>query len=195
MSSTILQHSVIDVPNIEPINADQQQQVVTETAHYIARAEAIFQRKFKVIPVLFDLRGKAAGMYVVSKRLGRVSRKIRYNPWLFSKYFTENLQDTVPHEVAHYIVDQLYGYGRRQKIRPHGVEWREVMAAFDADASVTSSFDLSGIPCREHQTFGYRCDCRDHQLTSRRHNKVLKNTATYQCRHCSGNLVPLLDRA
>ena len=34
------------------------------------------------------------------------------------------LSDTVIHEVAHYIVDCLYGF---QRVKPHGPEWKSIM--------------------------------------------------------------------
>ena len=179
---------------IEPISADQKYQVVAETLRYIELAEQIFGQTFEQIPIHFDLKGRAAGMYVLSSqgrgRGRKATRKIRYNPWLFAKYFDDNLRDTVPHEVAHYITEQIYGRGRgRNRVLPHGDEWRAVMAAFGADDSVTSSFDLKGIPCRQQQTVAYRCQCRDHQLGIRRHNKVQRGRASYLCRYCGDRLV------
>jgi predicted SprT family Zn-dependent metalloprotease len=89
---------------ITPINAELQQQVVERTLYYIKRAEMICGRRFAVIPVLFDLRGLCAGMY----RVKNGQRQIRYNPRLFAKYFEDNLNVTVPHEVAHYVIDCLF---------------------------------------------------------------------------------------
>ena len=131
-------------------------------------------------------------MYVVSGRGLSIHRKIRYNPWLFGKYFEDNLRDTVPHEVAHYVTEQLYGRGNGRSgsgVLPHGQEWRSVMAAFGADDSVTCQFDLSGIPRRRQKTVDYRCHCREHQLGVRRHNKVERGLASYLCRHCGERLV------
>jgi len=112
---------------------------------------------------------------------------IRYNPWLFSKYFTENLEGTVPHEVAHYIVHRTHGMRRT---RPHGPEWKAVMAGFDADDSVTSDFDLQGIPQRRQRRYAYRCLCMDHELSARRHNTIASGKGRYQCRKCDGELFP-----
>ena len=183
---------------IQPIGEAQQQRVVDETCAFIRRAEQVYEREFDNVPVAFDLRGRAAGMYVVSRRGGSTTRKIRYNPWLFAKYFDENLKSTVPHEVAHYIVEQLHRQrwwrslskaGGSRRPQPHGPEWRGVMDAFGADASVTSSFDMSGIPCRKQQTVSYRCRCREHPLGIRRHNKVQRGQAQYLCRYCGEQLV------
>ena len=167
---------------IEPIDNGARERVIRETERYISMAENLYRRQFPRIPVHFDLSGSSAGMFKIK---GSDSR-IRYNPWLFAKYFEENLSGTVPHEVAHYIVHCLYGLHR---VRPHGPEWRAVMADFGADASVTGDFDLTGIPTRQHRRFRYRCDCREHQVTTRRHNLVSGGKARYACRLCNGELV------
>jgi SprT protein len=166
---------------IEPINAVQQQQVVELTADYIDRATAIFARSFSHIPVTFDLTGRAAGMYRVDRR----QRRIRYNPYLFSKYFEDNLSVTVPHEVAHYIADRMYGM---RNIRPHGREWLAIMHTFGAEAKRTCNYDLEGIPVRRQQRYSYQCGCRTHHLTSRRHNKIIRDQVRYFCKVCGGVL-------
>lgn len=167
---------------VEPIGARQQRQVRAATEGFILRAEQLFGRGFERIPVLFDLRGRAAGMFKVAGR----RRWIRYNPWIFSKYFTENLRDTVPHEVAHYIVHELYG---SRSIKPHGHQWRGLMQHFGADAGVTFDLDLAGIPRRRQRTHAYRCGCREHQLSSTRHNRVLRGTGRYHCLACGTELL------
>lgn len=178
---------------VVPISESQQREVIGQTKHYVQLGEMLFGQHFPVIPVTFDLRGRTAGMYKVTgekKRrgfdwAGEPSRQIRYNPWLFAKYYEENLTVTVPHEVAHYLVDSRYGL---RHVSPHGVEWKAVMDAFGVDSSVTAKFDLAGIPTRQYQQFAYLCDCKTHQLGIRRHNKVLSGQASYLCRHCGVTL-------
>jgi SprT protein len=166
---------------IIPIQAEQQAQIIAATESYIKQASQKLNYSFKPVLIRFDLKGRAAGMYKVT----RFQRMIRYNPYIFSKYFSENITVTVPHEVAHYIVDELYGIKNTQ---PHGKEWRNIMAMFKADASVTCCFDLEGIPSRHYQRFEYTCLCRSHKLTRIRHNRVLKGIQ-YFCRSCKKELV------
>lgn len=165
------------MPHITPINDAQQQIVVEKTHDYITRAGEIYQRAFETIPVLFDLSGRSAGMYKIRKN----QKLIRFNPFIFAKYFVDNLATTVPHEVAHYIVDQVYGM---QNIHPHGFEWRYLMHRFDADDSVTCDYDLTGIPVRTQPRHKYRCSCGTHLLSSHRHNKVKRGQTRYFCRKC-----------
>ncbi|MGH8547244.1 MAG: SprT-like domain-containing protein [Methylococcales bacterium] len=167
--------------SIQPLERDRQVQVIATTTDFIHRAEAIFGRNFDLIPVCFDLHGRSAGMYRIKRKQGQ----IRYNPFIFSKYFSDNLAVTVPHEVAHYITDAVYGLAN---IRPHGSEWKRLMAHFGADASRTCHYDLSGIPVRRIRRHAYVCGCSTHQLTSVRHNKVQRGAAHYFCRNCRTEL-------
>jgi len=163
---------------IQPIGISEQKRVVEATAEYVERAQQLFGADFSQVTVRFDLKGRAAGMYRVQKG----ERVIRYNPYLFAKYFDDNLAVTVPHEVAHYITDMVYGLRR---IRPHGKEWRQLMADFGADAE--------GIPQRVYQRFPYQCDCTGHELTARRHNQIQEGKKLYFCRQCGSPLVPQPD--
>lgn len=166
---------------IEPIQQQQQQRVVDITSYYVMRAESLFNRTFASIPVLFDLKGHAAGMY----RVKRGQREIRYNPYLFAKYYDDNLATTIPHEVAHYVTDVVYGLS---KIRPHGEEWRAVMQMFGADASRTCRYDLEGIPVRRLRRHEYRCGCEVYKLTAHRHRRIQSGRTRYFCRSCGAEL-------
>jgi SprT protein len=168
---------------VVPLNDCAQEQVRAATQSYIDNASAIYGQPFAAVRVLFDLRGRIAGMYRVRDGLP----EIRYNPWLFAKYFDDNLAVTVPHEVAHYVAHILH---RRRRIRPHGPEWRAVLLDLGAtDTARTCRYDMSGIPVRRQRLHAYRCSCRTHTLTTRRHNRVSKREMRYICRHCGGDLV------
>lgn len=175
-----------DTRPVEPIDALRQQHVREVTLDYITRAGRIYARSFAPVAVAFDLKGRAAGMYRVQGR----NRLIRYNPYIFAKYFDDNLATTVPHEVAHYVVDMLY---RAHRVRPHGVEWQHVMHSLGAEPQVTGRYDLSGVPVRRQKRFSYRCSCMIHQISSARHNRILRNRAQYYCRKCHSSLEPLQD--
>lgn len=167
---------------ISPIDTGQRQQVIAATRDCIARASDIYGHDFEMIPVAFDLKGRAAGMYRVRQRPGT----IRYNPYLFAKYFADNLVSTVCHEVAHYVTDMLYGL---RNIRPHGAEWQAVMRALGVEPVRAAHYDLTGIPVRTQRRHSYYCGCTSHQLTSRRHNQLRRGAARCFCRSCGGELV------
>lgn len=171
------------IVTVDPIGVELQQQVVATTNDYIQLGAEHFGRAFSEIPVRFDLKGRAAGMYRVHNR----QRFIRYNPYLFAKYYDDNLQQTVPHEVAHYLCDQVYGLRR---IRPHGPEWKQVMQFFGARCEATCRYDLAGIPSRMQKRYPYRCQCSSHLLSTRRHNNVASSRMRYFCRNCGSLLKP-----
>ncbi|OUS12462.1 hypothetical protein A9Q89_06140 [Gammaproteobacteria bacterium 53_120_T64] len=173
--------AVTSLATIAPINAEQQARVLDKTQATLALAEREYGREFPAIPVLFDLRGRCSGMY----RVKGTARVMRFNPHIFAKYFADSLATTVPHEVAHYVSDCLYGLA---KIRPHGEEWQNIMAVFKADASRTADYDLSGIPTRRQRYFDYRCACQRHRLSIRRHNKLARGEVIYNCRQCGASL-------
>lgn len=167
---------------VEPITLRQQDQVVSATRRCIQQAEKRLGQEFGLPPVTFDLQGRAAGMY----RVCRNRRQIRYNPYIFGKYFADNLANTVPHEVAHYLTDVLYGL---RNVRPHGREWQAAMCVLDAEPTVTCRYDLTGIPVKRQRRFSYRCACAAHAVSAVRHNRVQRGLGKYVCRQCRMPLV------
>ena len=162
---------------ITPIDTEQESRVVAVANDYLRRASVLYGCRFAQLPIQFDLRGRSSGMYKVSAG----DRQIRYNPHIFSKYFDDCLQTTVPHEVAHYVTDVMYGLHR---IRPHGAEWRAVMLDFGVAPRVTADFDLDGIPQRRQTRHRYHCACASVQISARRHNAIRRGQSRYLCRQC-----------
>jgi SprT protein len=166
---------------IEPINLNQQQQVIERVAELLLLCEWEFNHPLKPLEVRFDLSGRTSGMYVVKGK----QKYFRFNPFIFSKFFEDGLATTVPHEVAHYVSDVLYSI---KKIRPHGKEWQSIMQFMGVEPRVTGDYDLTGVPLKKQQRFDYACACMTHQLTTTRHNRVLKNKASYSCQKCGEKL-------
>jgi SprT protein len=141
---------------------------------FFIEAECFFDRPFKRPTYLFNQRGKAAGTAHLQRNL------IKINPVLFINNRDEFFQQVIPHEVAHLIAFQLYG-----KTRPHGKEWQQVMVeVFKRPALTTHQLDINEVVGKQ---FTYRCLCTTHQLTIRRHNKVLKGNE-YRCKLCQSTL-------
>lgn len=164
-----------------PLDRLRREKVAACTLETIARASTATGVALPPLPILFDLKGRSAGQFV-----GRGDDcRIRYNPWIFARYYQENLAVTVPHEVAHYAV---YRSCRGAGVKPHGREWRAIMQALDADPSVTFDFDISGLPRRQQRRYGYHCGCRAHSLSATRHNRVRAGRARYACLQCGGEL-------
>ncbi|MGL5286794.1 MAG: SprT family zinc-dependent metalloprotease [Aeromonas sp.] len=146
-------------------------------------AEQKLGRTFPRPRIRCDLRGRAAG----TARLQ--SWELRFNPTLFAANQAAFLNEVVPHEVAHLLVYALWGSGRgARRVLPHGSQWQSVMReVFGLAPKVTHNFNLAPLAER---TFPYRCACREHALSVRRHNKVRRGEARYHCRVCRSELLP-----
>ncbi len=132
------------------------------------------------VEIRFDLRGRAAGQ---ARLFAKGRPVIRYNPLLLEENGEKFMARTVPHEAAHVIVFRLHG----TRIRPHGPEWRDVMDLFGADKRRCHDFDTSRSRARTPSRYTYHCTCREHELSSIRHKRILAGQA-YYCRACKEEL-------
>lgn len=159
-----------------------EQQAVNATMAYLARAESHFARRMPLPEIRFDLRGKAAGSFSVTADGALL---IRYNRSMLQRYAGSFLERTVPHEVAHLVAYRVFG----RRIRPHGRQWREVMHLFGAEASRCHAYQPAENELRRYRYFDYHCDCRQHRLSSIRHNRT-RQGVRYLCRYCGSSLQP-----
>ncbi len=165
-----------------PLSGYRQQMIVARVNYFVELASKLYATQFPTPKILFDLAGHSVGMYLVKKK----QSFLRFNPWIFDLYFDDHFYETVPHEVAHYIVDQLFKPGRA--LKPHGLEWKKVMSDFGIKPQVTFKHDLNGIPVRRQRVRLYQCDCQQHELSMTRHNRVSKGLV-YICRECGSILI------
>lgn len=159
-----------------------QNQAIDKAKQCINTASQFFNHSFKMPVIRFDQRGKSAG----TARLQ--TWEIRLNPILLEENKKSFIDEVVPHEIAHLITFKLYG-----RVRPHGKEWQGVMnSVFQLPANTTHQFDVSSV---SGKTFRYRCQCSSYELTVRRHNKMRRQQATYQCKQCRQSLTysPMLS--
>ncbi len=134
------------------------------------------------VVIRFDLCGKAAGQACMPAA-GRPV--IRYNTLLLEENGERFIARTVPHEAAHVLAFRLHG----PRIRPHGPEWREVMDLLGADSRRCHDYDTSRCKARTLSRHNYHCNCREHELSSIRHNRIMAGQ-TYYCRACKQALQP-----
>jgi SprT protein len=164
------------------LDPGRRRELIERTTDLIALAGQRFGRSLAPVAVAFDLRGAQAGQYCSGRRC-----RIRYNPEIAAAHYRDFLRQTVPHEVAHHVVQQCFG---QRRPAPHGREWRAVMQLFDAPAERCHDFDLAGVRIRRQQRFDYRCGCRHHQLSATRHNRISRGERRYRCIRCGEELSP-----
>ncbi|WP_338626441.1 SprT family zinc-dependent metalloprotease [Agarivorans sp. OAG1] len=152
------------------------QQITHQVEQCFRLAESYFKQSFKrPALVLSSRKSKVAGSANLSQW------RLRFNAHFYLQQPEHFLAQTVPHEVAHLVCHAVYG-----RVKPHGVEWQQIMQqVFNCPAATTHNYSLEHL---QLSSFEYRCACQVHQLSVRRHNKVLKG-ASYQCRKCHAPLI------
>jgi SprT protein len=143
------------------------------------RARAFYGINLPEAAIDFTLRGRCAGQ-------ARVDRDgttcLRFNCQLLAENLPDFLKNTIPHEIAHLVVN-WQARNKRRRPRPHGPEWQAVMH---------DCFGLEACRCHRYRTtparivpkpFLYRCSCREHYLTGILHNRISRD---YQvlCKAC-----------
>lgn len=92
------------------------------------------------------------------------------------------IDNTVPHEVAHSVVDQVW-----PRSRDHGGEWQYLMLILGLKPERCHSYDTTGKKARNRQRmqrpFIYGCPCGEHKFTSIKHERA-KNGTKYICQVC-----------
>lgn len=100
--------------------------------HWVDRAREIPHLSSLAAPlprpkVRYDLKGGIAGMAATMVRPRALPEQwIRIHPDLLARYPVRMIQQTIPHEIAHLVIDWYL-----PKVRdPHGPEWMGVMIWF-----------------------------------------------------------------
>lgn len=158
--------------------AELERRAREETDLWLARAVERWPRADGPIRVSFALRGRTGGD--ACARTGTV----RYNIDLLHRHGDDFLREIVPHEVAHLVAARAFP-GRK---KPHGAEWKAVMAHFGVPARACHRFETT--PSRAGQRFAYKCLCPEpHLLTPVAHRRIRRGIREYHCRRCGFALV------
>jgi SprT protein len=94
-----------------------------------------------------------------------------------------NLKQTYLHELAHVV--QRIKYGSR--VKSHGREWQAIMRQLGASPDRCHTMDVSSYQNKQRR-WAYKCSCQTFQLTTTRHNKIMRG-AGYTCKRCKQKLV------
>ncbi|CAK7066099.1 SprT family zinc-dependent metalloprotease [Providencia alcalifaciens] len=157
-----------------------QQRVMSTLREKLALAEQKLEQAFPEPKLNYKQRGTTAGSAYLKEW------EIRINPILLIENTHLFIDEVVPHELAHLLVFKMFG---RQGIAPHGKEWKWMMQhVLEVDANRTHRFSVATV---KSKTFNYTCACKTtHELTIRRHNKVMRGENQYLCRRCGEILKP-----
>ncbi len=112
---------------------------------------------------------------------------ITINPDYFHNHHDDMINRTVPHEVAHYVSDMVYG----RLGRGHGPHWKSVMRAIGLKPDRCHTYSLEGVKTRSvAKPFKYICGCAEpNMVTLRIHTKIQERGAKYTCRKCRKKIV------
>ena len=134
----------------------------------LCKAEDVFRKTFPMIEVRYNLRGTCAGQYCYQRTFMGVTEYFKLNSIILSENVEHYISQTVPHEVAHYIVRSVFG-----RVQSHGAEWQGVMTKiFGLDSKRCHNYDVSNSK-RKVRKHVWGCGCKDYKLSSQKHNRVL----------------------
>jgi SprT protein len=167
-------------------NADLRSRIIARVERCLAQSMPLCRRSGVPLPqpeVRFDLHGLAAGQCLWQRRGTPV---LRFNLSLAGRHPNDFVTTTVAHEVAHLITIACHG-----RTPPHGAEWRAVMRHLGiSDPQRCHRYAVEESGLRRQRRWAYVCDCREHQLSTTRHNRIWRDQAEYLCRCCGSRLRP-----
>ena len=131
----------------------------------------------EVYPLIvnFTIKGQVAG------KASRVEKKVNFNLDIARTNYAQFIQRTPVHEVAHILTRQKYG----ARAQSHGREWKYVMSnIFGKTPDRCHSYDMSDVPTKKLNRYPYKCSCQTFELTTIRHNRIVRGEQIYRCPKC-----------
>jgi len=140
------------------VSPELRQVVYDRINECLGKASRHFGRVYNSPGVEFTCRGQVAG-YCQGILLN-------FNPILLNENTYDFIENTVPHEVAHYV-DRVNGTQTRTwsgKRSVHGPSWKAIMRVFGCDPKRTHNYDTSRAQVRVKSKFEYRCQGCGHTM-------------------------------
>lgn len=153
--------------------------IVNET---LSLLEDMYDKTVERPIIVYDLKGTTAGQAQSRTENGIKTYKIRVNnDLLFGSHREHMLRQTIPHEVAHIFVYQVW-----PGVSGHGNEWRSVMRSLGLPATRCHQYEVTKARKREKMTrqFIFTCACREHKLTKIRYRRIMQENKSYRCKLC-----------
>lgn len=133
---------------------------------------------FSIPTIQYNLKGYQAGQAYPAKWL------IRFNAEMAEQNENKFIHEVAAHEVAHLVTYRMWN------TLDHGKDFQKVMQWFAVEPKRCHDFEV--VPSRVIRRYEYSCSCSNHQLSSIRHNRMLKGYI-YKCRSCGDCLKPLFQ--
>lgn len=151
---------------------DQHAQQFLDT--FYTQSLALFNHGHGNPKIIWDVTGTTAGKALYQRN------QISLNLAIFTREPLSALRETIGHELAHLIVYWLHP----NQAKPHGVEWQQTMRMLGLVPQRCHQFAVDDLKRRHIKRFTYVCACKEHLLTSIRHNKIRRGQTLYSCRGC-----------
>lgn len=170
------------------VTQDKKNKVDTAVQDCLFMAERLFGKGVVAPEVMYDLVGRAAGQAVYD-RFGKSPHVIRINPILLNENEEYIINQTVPHEMAHVVVNQFYN-ARGIRVGSHGAEWKRVMRHFGLQPDRCHNLDTTSVRAiRGGVEYHFHCNCleRVYKLSKTKYNRYVDGVS-YRCPRCKGQL-------
>lgn len=166
-------------------------QVYVKIRECLEIASKRFNRTFAFPNIEFSLKGTTGGIWYPNQYT------MKLNDVLLRENGQKYIDEVVVHETAHLIDIAVYGVQRTPKgsFVQHGRTWKNVMRMLGNDPKRCHKFDVTNARARIHKrNHVYKCGCKTHKLTARKHNSIQKSAAyygriTHKCRTCNDSIV------
>lgn len=156
------------------------QQILDKVEECFQKAEAHYGKNLnRPRNIIFKRNGVVAGHSNYSRR------ELMFQLDFAEAYPDDFLNDTVPHEVAHFVDDNVNGLTfRGSRVSIHGPSWQFIMkVVYGLDPKRCHNYDSSVTKTRKGELHEYVCKCTTHKVSSIVHNKILKGQVR-KCIHC-----------
>lgn len=145
------------------------------------RARKIFKIKKKKLKceIKYDLNSRRTlGMFC---KIGK-EKYFRFNKKII-EINKEKYLSVVEHEFGHLIVSIIH---KKEKVLPHGKEWKEVMRALGAKeiGATTKEFKEEVKEAYKGNLIECECKCQKHYLTKAKVNKMVLENVKFKCVKC-----------
>lgn len=158
------------------------QEIIQAIHEEIEKAKKIAAGKGYTFPefgVRFDLKGSCAGRACYKNG----EHYVRFNLEIAKDNLNTFVKRTVNHELAH-VLQHRFSLGSK----PHGKEWKHFCKVLTgSEMPRCHSYEVSHLT-RRRRTYLYTCGCRDHEITSIKHRRIISGMYSYWCKSCGNKL-------